>query len=227
MSYDPESKIINSWKKNVDPWIRAVRDHEIETRQLVTNKAIVDAILYLSPKSVIDIGCGEGWLVRELVGRGVNTLGIDVIREFVESAKKENSGRYRVLNYDELSYQTLGERFDMIVCNFSLFGSKSVESVFHSTAEVLNPNGVLVIQTLHPDNHPGEVSASEGWVEGSWSGFSREFCDPAPWYYRPLESWIKLFTDSGFEMPKIIEPANPITGKPASIIFVGNHVANC
>jgi len=221
MKHNSESAIIESWKKNVNPWIRAVRKHEIESRRLVTNKAIIDAILSLSPKNVIDIGCGEGWLVRELVSNNVDALGIDVIPEFVESANSEKKGRYRVLSYDELSSKAIGEHFDAIVCNFSLFGLESVEKVFRSAIELLNPNGSLVIQTLHPSNYQGEVHRSGGWVEGSWSGFSNEFSDPTPWYYRPLEGWIGLFCDSGFNSPEVIEPAHPATGKPASVIFIG------
>lgn len=56
-----EQKIIDSWKNNVQPWIQAVREGGIESRLLVTDSAIVDVILKQSPKTVLDIGCGEGW----------------------------------------------------------------------------------------------------------------------------------------------------------------------
>ena len=61
-----DAKIIESWEKNARLWTDAVRKGQIESRRKVTNQAIVDAILCRSPRSVLDIGCGEGWRGREL-----------------------------------------------------------------------------------------------------------------------------------------------------------------
>jgi 2-polyprenyl-3-methyl-5-hydroxy-6-metoxy-1,4-benzoquinol methylase len=66
-----DEKIIDSWHTNATPWTAAVRDKRIESRKLVTDQAIVDAVLSRRPKSVLDIGCGEGWLSRALAERGV------------------------------------------------------------------------------------------------------------------------------------------------------------
>ncbi|MDH5545485.1 MAG: class I SAM-dependent methyltransferase [Gammaproteobacteria bacterium] len=226
MKNDPELKIVESWKRNASPWIRAVRENEIDSRILVTNKAIVDAVLSQSPKKVLDIGCGEGWLVRTLSENGIDVLGVDVVSEFIESAKLYNVGRYQLLGYDQLSSHSLGEKFDVLVCNFSLFGLESVEGIFRSAKNLLQPGGSLTIQTLHPKTILAEKEAVEGWAEGSWSGFSSEFCDPAPWYRRSIGNWIELFIAFGFEEPEIIEPVNPKTENFASIVFIGKYAAN-
>lgn len=84
-----EQKIINSWKNNVQPWIQAVREGEIESRLLVTDSTIVDVILKQSPQTVLDIGCGERWLSRELNKSNITTLGIDVVPDFIKSAQKK------------------------------------------------------------------------------------------------------------------------------------------
>jgi hypothetical protein len=53
MSIDPlsDEKIVDSWHTNASSWTSAVRERRIATRNLVTNKAITDAILGRS-------GCG-------------------------------------------------------------------------------------------------------------------------------------------------------------------------
>ena len=52
------------------------------------------------------------------------------------------------------------------------------------------------------------------------AGFSSDFVDPAPWYFRTLESWIQLFMTSGLRLVELREPIHPQTQKPASVIFI-------
>lgn len=129
MTYS-DKNIVDSWLDNAKPWVSAVRENKIESRVLITNKAITDAILQKSPKSVLDIGCGEGWLARELNKTGVNVLGIDVISELVSAAKQEGGGVFKVISYEDLIEGAIKEKFDLIVCNFSLLGKESVNAIF-------------------------------------------------------------------------------------------------
>jgi len=213
-----DKKIIDSWKKNTRPWIKAIERSEIESRRLVTNKVVVDTILTKKPKSVLDIGCGEGWLVRELQKVDIDTLGIDIMPEFIEYASKQNKGRFKCLPYSELNYDNLKEKFDLLVCNFSLLGQESVEAIFNNSHGLLNNQGYFIIQTLHPKMVKTDKS---GWQQGSWDGFSTEFCEPAPWYFRNTSDWKELYSSNGFSNLQIIDPINPISHQPASIIFIG------
>lgn len=218
-----ENKIINSWHKNVEPWIKAVRDNEIESRVLVTNKAITDLLLFLSPQNILDVGCGEGWLVRAMHQRGIDAYGIDAIPGLIKAAKTRGEGQFEVMTYEELSYNRIKKRFDVVVCNFSLFGEHSVSRFFQQVSSIINPGGYLVIQTLHPE--VGEAKHfEEGWQKGSWVGFNDQFQDPAPWYFRPIPSWIALYESNGFSSPTINAPIHPNTEEPASIIFYGKRI---
>ncbi len=218
-----DQKIISSWKKNVKPWVTAIRNNEIESRVTVTNKSIVKSILQCNPKTVLDVGCGEGWLVRELEKAGIDCLGFDVVPELIENAKKQGAGRFRVISYEDLKSDSLKEKFDIITCNFSLVGNESVLNIFKQATSLLNTNGSLIIQTIHPI--AGMDDYKDGWKEGSWDGFSKKFTDPAPWYFRTMGTWISMFVENGLKLEKIKEPLNPKTQNPCSIIFVGNKVS--
>lgn len=216
-----DDKIIESWRKNAAPWILAIQEEQIQSRLLVTNQAIIDTITQLKPGSVLDIGCGEGWLVRELCHKGIDALGVDVVAELINHANQSGPGRFQTLSYAQLARHELGESFDLVVCNFSLLGKESVDTLFKSIPSILNANGHFVVQTLHPVSACGDAEYKDGWREGSWEGFNKQFRDPAPWYFRTLETWQELFTKNGFSLKQSLEPIHPQTGTAASIIMVG------
>ena len=219
-----DQKIVSSWRKNVAPWVKAIEDDEIDTRRLVTNQAIVDAITIRAPKSVLDMGCGEGWLVRHLHAMDINARGIDVVPEFIEYAQSQGAGRFSLLAYEDISLDSVQERFDVVVCNFSLLGRESVNHLFQQIPALLHNKGYFIVQTLHPVEACGNEAYEDGWREGSWAGFSDRFVDPAPWYFRTLQTWASLFLHSGLKLVETLEPLHPNTQKPASAIFIGQRV---
>ncbi|MHB8405298.1 MAG: class I SAM-dependent methyltransferase [Gammaproteobacteria bacterium] len=216
-----EARIVESWGKNALPWTVAVREKQIESRRQITDQAIVDAILNRSPSSVLDIGCGEGWLVRELAAGNTQVVGVDVVPALIDAAQHAGGGDFRAMSYEEIAAGNLRVSVDVVVCNFSLLGKESVEGVFRVTPSLLDSHGSFIVQTLHPVIACGDLPYRDGWREGSWAGFSADFSEPAPWYFRTLESWIKLFVDSGLRLREVREPLHPKTQKPASIIFIG------
>lgn len=214
-----EARIVDSWLKNTDPWTLAVRRGEIESRTLVTNHAIIDAVRSRAPRTAIDIGCGEGWLVRAL--DEVEMVGVDASAGLIDKARQAGGGDFRVLSYEEIAGGKLQQTFDVAICNFSLIGKESVEGLFRAAGSILNPGGTLIVQTLHPIGACGDAPYADAWRDGSWAGFSSDFTDPPPWYFRTLESWVDLFSENGLRLLELREPIHPGTGKPASIILVG------
>lgn len=215
-----DTKIIDSWHRNTAPWVDAVRKDEIESRTLVTNQAIVDAVRSLSPATGLDIGCGEGWLVRAL--SGVAMTGVDVVPGLVDAARHAGGGDFRVMSYEEIARGRLRLAVDVAICNFSLIGEDAVAGLFRAAPTYLKPGGFLVVQTMHPVVACGDAPYLDGWREGSWAGFNAGFTDPPPWYFRTLGSWVKLFTEHGLHLRELREPVHPNTGKPASLILTGS-----
>lgn len=216
-----DEKIIDSWHTNATPWTAAVRDKRIESRKLVTDQAIIDAVMSRRPKSVLDIGCGEGWLTRALAERGVErTVGVDVVPTLVEQARSAGGGEFRVASYEGIAAGELDLTVDVGVANFALIGKDAVDVLIRTSPSLLEPGGALIIQTLHPVVAGGDQPYQDGWRTGSWAGFSDDFSDPAPWYFRTLATWVELIASSGLTIQEMREPIHPTTGKPASVIFI-------
>ncbi len=212
-----DQQIIDSYKKNYQYWITAIQESEIESRLLVTNQAIIDAIYSRKPKTLLDIGCGEGWLVRECTKAGISSFGVDVVPDLIDYAQKQSGGRFKTLSYEELSSSHFEDKFDVVVNNFSLLGNESVNRLFEQIPALLTKSGAYIVQTVHTLIECGEEKYQTGWR----SGFSKHFSDPAPWYFRTIDNWKNLFLQNGFILKQILEPFHPVTRKPASIIFIG------
>lgn len=220
-----EEHILQSWHINADAWTNAINSEAIESRKLVTDKAMLDTIKIYQPATMLDMGCGEGWLCRRAASeiKSLKTIcGVDAIPALIEHAKKN----LPAVDFKVYSYQDFIEgkfpaqqKFDIITFNFSLFGEELVVNLLNVLRNNFAKDGKLIIQTLHPVTACGDQPYIDGWRKGSWNGFSTDFTDPAPWYFRTMESWVSLFKQTGYHLFDIKEPMHPVTGKQASVIF--------
>lgn len=214
-----DASILDSWSRNSAPWITAVRGREIASRALVTDAAIVETVRARKPRTGVDLGCGEGWLVRALPE--VEMIGVDAMPGLVDAAREAGGGAFRTMSYEQIAAGELQLAVDVAICNFSLIGNEAVSGLFKAAPGYLRPGGSLVVQTVHPLASCGDAPYADGWREGSWAGFNSGFMDAPPWYFRTIASWIALFTDHGLRLAEMREPVHPDTGKPVSLILVG------
>ena len=64
-----DQRLLASWDANAAAWTTAVREQRIPSRRAGTDAAIVQACLRTIAATVLDVGCGEGWLARALTRR--------------------------------------------------------------------------------------------------------------------------------------------------------------
>ncbi|MEA5443197.1 class I SAM-dependent methyltransferase [Cyanobium gracile] len=217
-----EGQILASWVVNAAAWARAIRRGEILSRERVTNGAILEAITAASPRTLLDLGCGEGWLAHQCARQGIEVFGIDAVAEFTTIAAESAppGARFQALTYQQIAAGGLDEQFDVVVANFSLLGNGSLAELFQALPKLLAPGGCVLVQTLHPLLVCADYPYEDGWREGSWAGFSPAFRAPSPWYFRTMESWIRLFSRHDLVVREMREPLDPLSGQPGSVIFL-------
>lgn len=219
---DPAEQLDRSWDSNAKAWTRVVRDRLIESRRLATDAAIVEAITSLSPRLILDVGCGEGWLCRAAEARGIRAVGLDGSAALIDAAHEAGEGQYHHLRYRdlaELSSVLAPETFDAAVFNFSLLGEE-IEAVLRHVSSVVRPGGSVVIQTVHPWAGSGDSPYVDGWRTEDFATFSGAFRESMPWYFRTLTSLVEEIRNAGLRIDRLMEPRHPETGQPVSLIVV-------
>lgn len=216
-----DTAVLQAWHENASAWTRAVREDKIKSRLLVTNQAIIDAVIELNPRTVLDLGCGEGWLSGQLAARDIAVLGVDGIPELTNAAQQTygDSAQFLTLCYEDLLTALAPRRFDLIVCNFSLLDNEGVSALLKSLPELLDDSASILIQTLNPNTVSQSQEPRDGWRQESWQGIGDGFRGAAPWYFRTLESWHTLFHDCALQLRYSLQPCHPESDTPASIIF--------
>lgn len=223
-----DKRVLEAWEQNALPWTEAVREGRIASRTLVTDDAIVQAALSWAPHqaTVLDLGCGEGWLCRALASqardRALHLLGVDAVASLIDAARAAGGATFQVLDYQQLASdgpQRLPP-LDLVISNFALIGDTDVAAALSALPTLLAPSGHVLIQTLHPLMACGELPYQDGWREGSWQGCGSGFAEAAPWYFRTFSGWLTLLRDCGLRLMATHEPLHPETGKPASLILI-------
>lgn len=192
-----EDPAIPVWRDNAGPWTRAVRACAVPGRQDGKDRAILTALAARKPARILDMGCGEGWLVRQArEGLGCAAVGIDAAPAMVDAARKADpKGRYAVADYDRLVRGDWPDcapqaSFDAVVFNFALF-SNPVSPILAAAASRLTTTGAIVIQTLSTETLPADRGEPvEGWRTETFEAFEGGPWTPMDWYCRSLESWL-------------------------------------
>jgi ubiquinone/menaquinone biosynthesis C-methylase UbiE len=108
------------------------------TRQFI--EPLLDAAEVTAGLSVLDVGCGPGYVSAAAVKRGAVPIGVDFSREMLEIATR----MFPQIKFREGSAQELpfaDESFDRVLANFALLHLAAPERACAEACRVLNPGG--------------------------------------------------------------------------------------
>lgn len=218
-------EIKSSWNKNAEEWVKIIQNDGIPSRKF-TNPAILEEIKELKGSTVADIGCGEGWLTREMEKLGWKATGLDATVDLIKDARQRSDQIFEVFTFEDI---IKGEKipnapFDAAVFNFCLYVKNGLIELLSNTLKQLSPKGSLVIQTLHPyfllqNNLPYKSQ----WISDSWKGLPGNFTDGHSWYARTMEDWVQELNQIEHIEFNIKEVLND-DDKPISLIIKINKI---
>lgn len=130
---------------------------------------------------VIDIGCSDGRVAKELVVRGYEVTGIDLSEEMVQVAKKisEDGRLFKVKTMDMIQIEAYYPKghFDGAYCIGNtlvhLSNEGAIDKTIRSMANILKPGGKLVIQIINYDHIFSEQVKVLPMIENEFVKFER------------------------------------------------------
>jgi len=140
------------YNDNAEKWLRL---EPSSLSDFTARPMMFEACGELNGRSVLDIGCGEGYCARELKRRGAGDyLGIDLSSQMIEAARLQETKDQYGIKYDACNVVEFkpNRQFDLCVAVF-LFNYLPVEEmqrVFSMVYQSLKPQGEFIFSVPHP-----------------------------------------------------------------------------
>jgi 2-polyprenyl-3-methyl-5-hydroxy-6-metoxy-1,4-benzoquinol methylase len=136
------------WEANAEYWVKVIRERHDRYRTELTDGALLDAIGDCAGKTVLDAGCGEGYLARSLTSSGADVLGVDSCQGLIEAAGRLGTASFARASVDALPIRD--EAVDLVVANHLFSHLPDPTGAIREFGRVLKSGGRLIILTLHP-----------------------------------------------------------------------------
>jgi len=156
-----------------------------------------------SASVALDVGCGEGWLVRELNGMVHRVIGLDPDEETVANARSHGpTGGAEYIVGDFLTYPFQPASFDLITSVAALHHMDE-EAALRRMAELLRPRGTLGVVGLGRSRLPADIVWElAGAVATRAHKLTKSYWEtPAPKVWPPPHSYDELRRMSGLVLP--------------------------
>ena len=212
----------NTWEENADFWVQIIRGDHDRYRTSLTNAAVLDAIGPATGLRILDAGCGEGYMARELASQGADVLGVDSSANLIEAAAgltSTDGHAPRFLVSDVADLDVASDSYDLVLCNHLMNDLRDPSDAIKELARVLKPRGRIVILMLHPCFYSDRATRANGNNQSIASTYftqrkvTQQFnvdgitspAEVTSWH-RPLEFYVGSLRDSGLSVTDLREP---------------------
>ena len=144
----------DAWEAEARNWIAWARTPGHDSYWQFHRDAFV-AGLPAPPGRVVDVGCGEGRLPRDLKRLGYDVIGIDGAPSLLAAAREADpAGTYEVADAAALPLPDASA--DVVTAFMSLHDVDDLDGAVGEAARVLVPGGRLRTAIVHPINSAGQ-----------------------------------------------------------------------
>lgn len=125
----------------IELWDKVIFPNIIRKREM---NIIFDVIASAKPRTILDLGCGGGWLSKILSARGYHTIGIDISASLIKTATKAAPKSVGFLIGDCMNLPFNNNTFDLII-GMGVLHHLDIDRTLVECHRVLNKNGSVLI----------------------------------------------------------------------------------
>lgn len=203
-------------------WKTIIRDKRDAFRIYVSDPALFKRLDTLDNNlTILDAGCGEGYISRKLASQGHDVSGIDISGPLIEYAKElVTTETYQVCDVMNLPFEN--ETFDAVVSNFLLMELEQPELAIQELSRVLKKNGRFIFQILNPRMNTSNSGKMNGSIDDYFTTkkYEEKFVvdglespRESLRYHNPLERYKTALNKNGFKKRYATIP-EPISKTP-------------
>lgn len=234
LCYDDEHmplKKQTSWGKVADWYDKHLEQQQQTYQQTVILPNVLRLMQIQEGERIVDIACGQGFFAREFHAAGAHVTGTDISPELIALAKKESRIFAKELQFHVAPADVLTPITDSsaekITLILALQNIENLSGVMSECSRILAPHGSVHIVLNHPAFRIPKHS-SWGWDITAHSQYrriekylseSRAAIDMHPGssasnnakqqttvsFHRPLQSYFKHATKTGFSVTRLEE----------------------
>lgn len=157
---------------------------------------IIKFIQDLSPKRVLEVGCGIGSLTDLLSQFVLKVVAVDINSSMIEIAKSQvcsNNVEFSICGCDQMDVILNGQKFDLIVAKFLLHDYPDPTVFIRKWADLLNENGRILIVDRYTHKSVFKRMIAyinlEFWLLKNFLGITKSISTSIKWLYKDLLVW--------------------------------------
>jgi len=210
---------VQAWSAYSRKMIEAIGDEGDPARRYILNPVLFALVGDVAGHSILDAGCGTGYLCRLFAKQGALVTGIEPAASLFAYAVEREQTEPLGINYIQQDLSVFVPDQTNVVANMVFMVIPDYRSAIQNCITALKSGGHFIFSLLHPCfdevDHPDfeKGYSAKGYVRVD--EYLHEFTiQQMVGYYihRPLSAYLNLVIDAGCTIRKVIEPTLALDG---------------
>jgi len=171
-----------------DKWAQNGRAELMETEHGRNVVQFLKTISFDKPFTFLDVGCGNGWVIRKIVKEEMckKAIGIDKSKKMIIQSKKKTANKKEEFVHTDIESMKYKGKFNFIFSMESLYYADSIEIALDKIYKLLKPGGQFFCGTdFYTDNQ----------ATARWARIMK-----IQMHLHSKKEWKKFFKKTGFDV---------------------------